>query len=195
MVGNAASSSAGCFCCPLRCFSASFLLRKQRCSLTPCEDSVGQDSVPLAIRCWPLAPRRNDAAKPRDIIVESKPAVRFCCPPSRSGSSMLRSAVFVQFLSLPLCWLPSARAAGALLARHAPQPAHNRHAVSSASVVAGNFKCFGPRNYPGIRAFIWFSCHFPGGGEFSGSLRAGNRHRKHRLVLCRLGDDEPPRSS
>ena len=33
-------------------------------------------------------------------------------------------------------------------------------------MVAGNFKRFGPGNYPGIRAFIWFPCHFPGGGEF-----------------------------
>ena len=82
-------------------------------------------------------------------------------------------------------------------APRAPRTATNSQPACGllCSVVAGNSKCFGPRNYPGVRAFIWFSCHFPGGGEFFGSLREGNWHRKHRLVLCRLGGDEPSRSS
>jgi len=83
---------------------------------------------------------------------------------------------------------------GALLA--APRTATNSQPACGllCAVVAGNSKCSGPRNYPGIRAFIWFSYHFSSSGEFFGPLRTGNRYRKCRLVLCRLGGDEPPRS-
>ena len=90
-------------------------------------------------------------------------------------------------------WPPSARAP----VRSSRATHRNRLTTGMrllCSVVAGNFKRFGPGNDPGIRAFIWFPCHFPGSGEFFGSLREGNRHRKHRLVLCRLRGDEPPRS-
>ena len=78
-------------------------------------------------------------------------------------------------------------------APRAPRPATDSQPACGllCSVVAGNFKRFGPGNYPGIRAFIWIPCHFPGSGEFFGSLREGNRHREHRLVLCRLRGDKP----